>query len=310
MDGVAILETEVRELIRRRGLDPVRDRPGVVALVTDAIADYDERSVVGAVPPLVDAVAAHKSVVDAVAGLGPLQKYLDDPEVEEIWINSPTQVFVARRGEAELTTTILTDGQVRDLVEKMLKVSGRRLDLSSPFVDASLPGRGAAARGDPGRHAAALVGEHPQVRRAGDDARRARRRSGSLTPHAAAFLQAAVRAGLNVLVSGGDPGGQDDDAQRAGRGHPGPGAGHHVRGGLRAAARRAGLGGDAVPPAEPGGHRRDPAAPAGQGGAAHAAEPAARRGGARGRGARPAHRAERRRAGDVHHPRELAPARR
>ena len=89
MDGVAILETEVRELIRRRGLDPVRDRPGVVALVTDAIADYDERSVVGAVPPLVDAVAAHKSVVDAVAGLGPLQKYLDDPEVEEIWINSP-----------------------------------------------------------------------------------------------------------------------------------------------------------------------------------------------------------------------------
>ncbi len=49
-------------------------------------------------------------------------------------------MFVARRGEAELTTTILTDGQVRDLVEKMLKVSGRRLDLSSPFVDASLPG--------------------------------------------------------------------------------------------------------------------------------------------------------------------------
>ena len=208
MDGVAILETEVRELIRRRGLDPVRDRPGVVALVTDAIADYDERSVVGAVPPLVDAVAAHKSVVDAVAGLGPLQKYLDDPEVEEIWINSPTQVFVARRGEAELTTTILTDGQVRDLVEKMLKVSGRRLDLSSPFVDASLPGRRAAARGDPGRHAAALVREHPQVRGAGDDARRARRRSGSLTPHAAAFLQAAVRAGLNVLVSGGTQAGK------------------------------------------------------------------------------------------------------
>jgi len=140
VDGVAILETEVRELIRRRGIDPVRDRPGVVALVSDVIADYDERSVVGAVPPLADAGAAHKAVVDAVAGLGPLQKYLDDPEVEEIWINEPTQVFVARHGESELTTTILTDGQVRDLVEKMLKVSGRRLDLSSPFVDASLPG--------------------------------------------------------------------------------------------------------------------------------------------------------------------------
>src|SRR3954449_227845 len=91
VDGVAILETEVRELIRRRGIDPVRDRPGVVSLVSDVIADYDERSVVGAVPPLADAAAAHKAVVDAVAGLGPLQRYLDDPEVEEIWINAPGQ---------------------------------------------------------------------------------------------------------------------------------------------------------------------------------------------------------------------------
>jgi pilus assembly protein CpaF len=140
MDGVTILEGEVRELIRRRGVDPVRDRAGVVALVHAAMADYDERSLVGAVPALGDAAAAHKAVVDAVAGLGPLQRYLDDPEVEEIWINSPSQVFVARRGEPELTTTILTDQQVRDLVEQMLKVSGRRLDLSSPFVDASLPG--------------------------------------------------------------------------------------------------------------------------------------------------------------------------
>ena len=140
MEGAAIVEREVRELIRRRGVDPVRDRAGVDALVAAAIADYDERSVLGALPPLADPGAVHKQVVDSVAGLGPLQRYLDDDTVEEIWINSPHQVFVARGGEAELTTTILTDSQVRDLVEQMLKVSGRRLDLSSPFVDASLPG--------------------------------------------------------------------------------------------------------------------------------------------------------------------------
>ena len=132
MDGVAILENEVRELIRRRGLDPVRDRQGIRELVSDVVADYDERSLLGTVPPLADPTAAMKLVVDAVAGLGPLQRYLDDEEVEEIWINAPAQVFVARRGEPELTTTILTEGQVRDLVEQMLKVSGRRLDLSSP----------------------------------------------------------------------------------------------------------------------------------------------------------------------------------
>lgn len=207
MDGVAILETEVRELIRRRGLDPVRDRPGVVALVSDAIADYDERSVVGAVPPLVDAVAAHKAVVDSVAGLGPLQKYLDDPEVEEIWINSPTQVFVARRGEAELTTTILTDGQVRDLVEKMLKVSGRRLDLSSPFVDASLPGGERLHAVIPDvtrRHWSVNIRKYVVRATSLDDLVGL----GTLTPHAAAFLQASVRAGLNVLVSGGTQAGK------------------------------------------------------------------------------------------------------
>ena len=48
-------------------------------------------------------------------------------------------MFVARRGRSELTTTILDEAQVRDLVEKMLKTTGRRVDLSTPFVDAMLP---------------------------------------------------------------------------------------------------------------------------------------------------------------------------
>nr|WP_308221708.1 hypothetical protein [Georgenia sp. EYE_87] len=137
-EGVTLLESEVRELVRRRGVDPARDADGVRALVSAALADYDDRSVAGLVPPIGDPEAAAKEVVDAVAGLGPLQRYLDDPEVEEIWINEPGKVFVARSGRSELTTTILDDAQVRDLVERMLRVSGRRLDLSTPFVDASL----------------------------------------------------------------------------------------------------------------------------------------------------------------------------
>ncbi len=200
MDGVAILETEVRELIRRRGLDPVRDRSGVRQLVTDAIADYDARSVVGAVPPLADAAGALKSVVDAVAGLGPLQRYLDDPEVEEIWINSPTEVFVARRGEPELTTTILTAGQVRDLVEQMLKASGRRLDLSSPFVDASLPGgeRLHVVIPDVTRDWAVNIRKFVARAHRLDDLVAL----GSLPGAAAAVRAAAGRGGGNVLVAG------------------------------------------------------------------------------------------------------------
>ncbi|MFH5822240.1 hypothetical protein [Georgenia sp. AZ-5] len=91
-DGALLLESEVRELVRRRGLDPARDVDGVRALVADALADYDDRSLAGLVPPLPDPELAAKSVVDAVAGLGPLQRYLDDPEIEEIWINEPEGV--------------------------------------------------------------------------------------------------------------------------------------------------------------------------------------------------------------------------
>lgn len=98
MDGVAILESEVRELIRRRGIDPLRDTVGVRELVAEAVADYDSRSLLGGVPPLADSDAAVKSLLDTIAGLGPLQRFLDDPEVEEIWINGPAQVFVARHG--------------------------------------------------------------------------------------------------------------------------------------------------------------------------------------------------------------------
>ncbi len=201
MDGVALLEDEVRELIRRRGVDPVRDRAALTELVRDAVADYDDRSLRGHVPPLADAAAATRAVVDAVGGLGPLQRYLDDDEIEEVWINSPDKVFVARRGEAELTPTILTPGQVRDLVEQMLKVSGRRLDLSSPFVDASLPGgeRLHVVIPDVTRTDWAVNIRKYVVRAAHLDDLVA---LGSLTPAAARFLTAAVAAGLNVLVSG------------------------------------------------------------------------------------------------------------
>ncbi len=199
--GVVLLEGEVRELIRRRGLDPVRDQDGVRKLIDAAIADYDERSVLGLVDPLADPVGTAKDLVDAVAGLGPLQRYLDDPTIEEVWVNEPGKVFVARSGRSELTTTILDQAQVRDLVERMLRSSGRRLDLSTPFVDASLPGGERVHVVIPD-----ITREHWAVNIRKYVARATRLPDlvalGSLTTHAAAFLDAAVATGLNVLVSG------------------------------------------------------------------------------------------------------------
>ncbi len=201
------VEADVRELVRRSGVDPVRDGPEVRRLVEAAVDDYEERAVTGALPPLGDRVAVVRGVWDAVAGFGALQPFLDDPTVEEIWINEPSKVFVARDGVAELTPTILTAADVAELVERMLKVSGRRVDLSSPFVDATLPDGSRLHVVIPD-----VTREHwaVNIRKFVVKASQLSDlvRLGTLTRPAAAFLTASVRAGLNILVAGGTQAGK------------------------------------------------------------------------------------------------------
>lgn len=122
--------------VREQGIDPVTEIAEVRAIAETVVSDFANThtaELAGQVPTEIV-----REVTDLVAGLGPLQQYLDDPTVEEIWINAPNRVFVARDGKSELTPTVLRATQVRDLVERMLSTSGRRLDMSSPFVDAAL----------------------------------------------------------------------------------------------------------------------------------------------------------------------------
>ncbi|MBK7610797.1 MAG: CpaF family protein [Actinomycetales bacterium] len=186
-------------------------RPGTPWRLTgscgEAVNDYDERSMRTGMPALGDLDNAAKAILDTVAGYGPLQRYFDDPKVEEIWVNSPDRVFIARGGQAELTTTILTSDEVRDLVERMLRSSGRRVDLSSPFVDATLPD---------GSRLHVVIPDitrdhwHVNIRKFVVRADRLDDlvRLGTLTPAAATFLDAAVVSGLNILVAGGTQAGK------------------------------------------------------------------------------------------------------
>ena len=129
----------VRERVRSDGVDLGGDRQAAGRYVHDEVRRYSELALGGSVPMLTDETDAARRVLDTLTGFGPLQPYLDDPDVEELWINSPHEIYVARAGISERTPLRLTDGEVRDLVERMLQASGRRVDLSSPFVDASLP---------------------------------------------------------------------------------------------------------------------------------------------------------------------------
>ena len=122
--------------------------------------------------------------------------------LRSFWINDPTRVFVARNGRHELTNLILARAQVQELVERMLKSSGRRIDISQPFVDAMLP--------EGHRLHVVLEGisrgfSAVNIRKFVLKAARLHDlvELQSLTPPAAAFLEGSVRAGLNILVAGG-----------------------------------------------------------------------------------------------------------
>ena len=201
------LDASLRDAVRREALDPQRDPAAVRRLAARLVAEHDERSLTGAVLPLPDAGTAVDELVARISGFGPLQRYLDDSEVEEIWINDPSRVFVARAGKHELTTTILTTAQVTELVERMLKSSGRRVDVSQPFVDAMLP-QGhrlhvvleGIARGFSAVNIRKFVVKAARL----DDLVGL----GSLSAQAAKFLDAAIVSGLNVLVSGGTQAGK------------------------------------------------------------------------------------------------------
>ena len=77
--------------------------------------------------------------LDLDVTFGAIAPFMSDPTIEEVWINSPERIFVARNGRSELTNLLLTSDDVRNIVERALMWSGRRLDLSQPFVDARLP---------------------------------------------------------------------------------------------------------------------------------------------------------------------------
>ncbi|QNN53581.1 CpaF family protein [Nocardioides mesophilus] len=201
------LDEQVRTAVRRDGVDPQRDIVLVRSIARQVVADHDQRSLTGVVLPVTEPEAMVEELVSRVSGFGPLQKYLDDPTVEEIWINDPSRVFVARAGRHELTPTILTAAQVSDLVERMLKSSGRRVDVSTPFVDATLPGghrlhvvlQGISRDFSAVNIRKFVVRAHRLADLVG---------LGSLSEQAARFLETAVAVGLNVVVSGGTQAGK------------------------------------------------------------------------------------------------------
>ncbi|MDI6869862.1 MAG: CpaF family protein [Bacillota bacterium] len=150
-----------------------------------------------------DRQALVAEIIDEVLGFGPINSLLNDPGVSEVMVNGPRQVYIEREGKLELTDVVFRDAtHVMHVIEKIVAPIGRRIDESSPMVDARLPD---GSRVNAIIPPLSLVGPCITIRKFSRDPFTIDDliRFGTLTEQMAWFLEACVKARLNIIVSGG-----------------------------------------------------------------------------------------------------------
>jgi len=175
----------------------------VRAIIDDEVAAHERRAVTTNTPLLVDADGVRRRLFDSVFGLGILQPLMVDPRVEEIIVNGPLRVFTIRDGHKQQVPGVYfeNDDELRQLVKRVVSGAGRRLDEASPMVDVRLRdgSRLNAVIAPASTHWTSITIRKFVLRAQSLDQLV---QLGALSVPAAEFLDAAVQAGLNILVSG------------------------------------------------------------------------------------------------------------
>jgi pilus assembly protein CpaF len=144
-----------------------------------------------------------REVLDDVLGYGPMQRFLTDPAVTEIMVNALQPIFVERDGRLEETTArFMSEAHLRQVIERIVSQVGRRIDESSPMVDARLPD---GSRVNAVIPPLAVDGPTLTIRKFGRQPLTVERlvELGSISPAVVEFLARGVEGKLNILVSGG-----------------------------------------------------------------------------------------------------------
>ncbi|MFO7819280.1 MAG: CpaF family protein [Halanaerobacter sp.] len=144
-----------------------------------------------------------QDIIDEIIGFGPINGLLEDPEVSEVMVNGPEQVYVERSGRLVLTDVKFRDDEhVIHIIEKIVSPLGRRIDESSPMVDARLPD---GSRVNAIIPPLALNGPTITIRKFAEDPFTVDDLVGfgTFTEEMAQFLEACIEVRLNVVVSGG-----------------------------------------------------------------------------------------------------------
>jgi pilus assembly protein CpaF len=144
-----------------------------------------------------------QDVSDDILGYGPIDRLLKDDDVTEVMVNGPESVYTERAGRIERTTASFVDEtHLRRIIDKIVGQVGRRIDESTPMVDARLPD---GSRVNAVIHPLAIGGPFLTIRKFSKDPYQIDDliRFGTLNAHAARFMQACVVGRLNIIVSGG-----------------------------------------------------------------------------------------------------------
>jgi len=195
------LQEQLRRRVDARGLAAATGADRRVLVREEALRLLAES---GAILPQRELARVVNEVSDEVVGLGPIEFLLKDPDVTEVMVNGPDDVYVEREGRIERAPDGLFEGEepILHLIERIVGPLGLRVDESSPWADARLP--------DGSRvHAIipplSLRGPTLTVRKFSQVPLRTQdlRSRGSLGPRMLRFLDACVRGRVNVVVSGG-----------------------------------------------------------------------------------------------------------
>jgi pilus assembly protein CpaF len=151
----------------------------------------------------VDRARLFEAVAAEILGFGPIEPLLKDNSINEVMVNGPKQVYIERHGRLEKTNVLFqNDEHVMRVIDRIVAPLGRRIDESSPYVDARLPD---GSRVNAIIPPLALNGPTITIRKFSKDPFTSDDliRFGTFTPEMATFLKACVEARLNIIVSGG-----------------------------------------------------------------------------------------------------------
>jgi pilus assembly protein CpaF len=206
-DGVRGMQ-QVKARVHRRLLERLNlanldkmDRDQVAEAIRRVV--YDLLSQDGVALNFEERETVTVQVLDEIFGLGPLEPLMQDPEISDILVNTARQIYIERHGKLERTDVQFQDDRhLLQVIDRIVSAVGRRIDDSSPMVDARLPD---GSRVNAIIRPLAIDGPHLSIRKFKRDALSGADvlRTESLTEPMLELLKGIVRARLNVLISGG-----------------------------------------------------------------------------------------------------------